>query len=101
MESSCPTSQIAPCHCCCFWGHSLGSRASMLPHSHWGDLPGGVLQDVSAVKREDAGPGLQLALRAGEQGLPAGKQRLVLQREGTRAGSLHLCLHPAEGPVAG
>lgn len=42
-------------------------------------LPGGVLQNVSAVKGEDAGSRLQLGLGTGEQGPPAGKQLLVLQ----------------------
>lgn len=42
------------------------------------------MQDVSAIKGEDAGPGLQLALGTGEQGFPAGEQNLVLW-EGEKA----------------
>lgn len=74
-----------------FWRTQSHPRAAA---SH-GDLPGGVLQDVSAIEREDAGPGLQPALGAREQGLPAGEQHLVLQ--GEAQGAYSVWARPARG----
>lgn len=55
-------------------------ETEVLPHFLMlGDLPGWVSQDISAVKRKDAGPRLQLALGSRKQGIPAGRQHLVLE----------------------
>lgn len=56
-----------------------------------GNLPGGVPQDVLAVKGEDACPGLQRTLRACKQSLPAGKQQLILKEKPCVCGRRGFC----------
>ena len=52
---------------------SLEIEVLITSHNAGGNLPGWVSQDISAVKRKDAGPGLQLTLGARKQGVPAGR----------------------------